>query len=149
MLTLHLCIGRWIQKNCGNAKRSAASFGPKEYVMFLGFNWGQNSQPVSDIDIQPEVSFRISSHFESLKWSHPEAVDVHRTANFKGVINLSQQINRMGTSTKQCPCITPQAILWHIGKGRLLTAGDKFVMQHFPVHKLKFNCLTQKDPKQK
>lgn len=76
-----------------------------------------------------------------------EAVDIHRTAGFKGTLNLSQQVDRMGSNPNMSPCLTPNDVLFNFVKSRPLTGGDKFLLQAFPGHSIDVSCLSEKDSK--
>ncbi len=55
------------------------------------------------------------------------------SANYKGTLNVSQQIDRMANqSTNFVPCITPAAALFNMEKQRLLTGRD-MILSNF-VH---------------
>ena len=84
--------------------------------------------------------------------SHPsvmdnKALDIHKTAEFTGTLNTSQQIDRMGSNEILSPCVTPQSGLFNMAENRPLTPADKFLLQGFPLHKLNLECLTQMDPR--
>lgn len=75
-----------------------------------------------------------------------EALDIHLTAGFKGTLNTSQQVDRMGTNPFLSPCVTPNAQLFNMEELRPLTPGDKFILQGFPLHRMDVSCLTHTDP---
>ena len=65
----------------------------------------------------------------------PKAIDVFTTTNHEGMINISQQIDRMSTSNGQlAPCVTPGAELWSMRRKRLLSGevGTYFDSNCFP-----------------
>lgn len=76
-----------------------------------------------------------------------KALDIHKTAEFTGTLNTSQQIDRMGSNEILAPCVTPQSQLFNMEENRPLMPADKFLLQGFPLHKLNIECLTQPDPR--
>lgn len=67
---------------------------------------------------------------------------------FEGTLNMSQQIDRMGTNQECSPCITPKAQLFNFVKKRPFTGVDKLVFQGFPVGNLKLTHLTEEETSQ-
>lgn len=56
------------------------------------------------------------------KYIVTEAIDVYTTTEHKGMLNVSQNIDRMTSSREHVvPCITPSAQLWSMQKSRLVT----------------------------
>ena len=51
----------------------------------------------------------------------PEALDILWTSGKKGVVDVSQQVDRMTTKTYECPCLTPHGQHFSIGARRPLT----------------------------